>query len=89
MRLDKFTQMAQEAVLEAQSLAQKMTHPSVEPEHLLSALVTQEGGVVLSIIKRIGRSSSGLEGTAACCLTASTRHWARCPAPADHRSRWA
>ena len=58
MRLDKFTQMAQEAVLEAQSLAQKMTHPSVEPEHLLSALVTQEGGVVRSIIKRIGGDST-------------------------------
>ena len=37
MRLDKFTQMAQEAVLEAQSLAQKMTNPAVEPEHLLQA----------------------------------------------------
>ena len=58
MRLDKFTQMAQESVMEAQSLAQKMTHPSTEPEHLLSALVTQEGGVVPSIIKRIGADSS-------------------------------
>ena len=58
MRLDKFTQMAQEAVLDAQSLAQKMNHPSVEPEHLLFALVTQEGGVVPSIIRRIGGDSS-------------------------------
>ena len=58
MRLDKFTQMAQEAVMEAQSLAQKMTHPATEPEHLLYALVTQEGGVVPSIIKRIGADSS-------------------------------
>ena len=58
MRLDKFTQMAQEAVMDAQGLAQKMTHPSVEPEHLLSVLVTQEGGVVPSIIKRIGGDTS-------------------------------
>jgi ATP-dependent Clp protease ATP-binding subunit ClpB len=50
--------MAQEAVLDAQSLAQKMNHPSVEPEHLLFALVTQEGGVVPSIIRRIGGDSS-------------------------------
>ncbi|MDX1413473.1 MAG: ATP-dependent chaperone ClpB [Candidatus Promineifilaceae bacterium] len=57
MRIDKFTQKAQEAVLEAQKLAQKMNHPTTEPEHLLSALVNQEGGVVPSIIKRIGSDS--------------------------------
>ncbi len=57
MRLDKYTQKAQEAVLEAQSLAQKMTHPTTEPEHLLFALMEQEGGVVPSIIKRIGSDS--------------------------------
>lgn len=57
MRLDKFTQKAQEAVLEAQNLAQRMSHPTTEPEHLLSALISQEGGVVPSIIKRIGSDS--------------------------------
>ncbi len=57
MRLDKFTQKAQEAVLEAQNLAQKMNHPATEPEHLLFALMTQDGGVVPSIIKRIGSDS--------------------------------
>ena len=57
MRIDKFTQKAQEAVLEAQNLAQKMTNPATEPEHLLLVLLTQEGGVVPSIIKRIGSDS--------------------------------
>jgi ATP-dependent Clp protease ATP-binding subunit ClpB len=54
MRFDKLTQKAQEAVLEAQSLAERYQHPAVEPEHLLEALVTQEGGVAPSIMKRIG-----------------------------------
>lgn len=54
MRLDKFTQKAQEAVLEAQDLAQQYNHPNVEPEHLLHALLVQEGGVVPSVVKRIG-----------------------------------
>jgi ATP-dependent Clp protease ATP-binding subunit ClpB len=63
MRLDKFTQKGQEAVLEAQNLAQKMNNPAIEPEHLLLALVTQEGGVVPSIIKRIGGDSSLLLGS--------------------------
>ena len=54
MRIDKFTQRGQEAVLEAQNLAQKYNHPAVKPEHLLKALVEQEGGVVPSVLKRIG-----------------------------------
>ncbi len=54
MRLDKYTQKAQEALLEAQHLAQEYNHPQIEPEHLLKALVTQEGGVVPSILRRIG-----------------------------------
>ncbi|MFN2106695.1 MAG: ATP-dependent chaperone ClpB [Candidatus Promineifilaceae bacterium] len=58
MRLDKYTQKAQESVLQAQDLAQKMNHPAVEAEHLLLALVTQEGGVVPSVVKRIGADSS-------------------------------
>ena len=58
MRLDKYTQKAQEAVLQAQDTAQKMNHPAVEPEHLLLALVTQEGGVVPSVLKRIGADNS-------------------------------
>jgi ATP-dependent Clp protease ATP-binding subunit ClpB len=54
MRFDKLTQKGQEAVLEAQNLAQEYRHPAVEPEHLLLALVAQEGGVVGALIKRIG-----------------------------------
>ena len=54
MRIDKFTQKGQEALLEAQNLAQKYNHPAVKPEHLLKVLVEQEGGVVPSVLKQIG-----------------------------------
>lgn len=54
MRIDKFTQRGQEALLEAQNLAQKYNHPAAKPEHLLKVLVEQEGGVVPSVLKRIG-----------------------------------
>jgi ATP-dependent Clp protease ATP-binding subunit ClpB len=54
MRLDKFTQKSQEAILEAQNQAEEYHHPSVEPEHLLKALVGQESGVVPAVLKRIG-----------------------------------
>ena len=63
MRLDKFTQKAQEAVLEAQNLAQGYNHPAIEPEHLLGALVAQEGGVVPSLLKRIGTDTSMLQNS--------------------------
>jgi ATP-dependent Clp protease ATP-binding subunit ClpB len=54
MRFDQFTQKAQEAVAEAQHLAQQYNHPAIAPEHLLKALIEQEGGVVPSVLKRIG-----------------------------------
>ncbi|RME81246.1 MAG: AAA family ATPase, partial [Caldilineae bacterium] len=54
MRFDRFTQKAQEAVLEAQSLAQSYDHPTVDPEHLLAALLEQQGGVVPAVLNRIG-----------------------------------
>jgi ATP-dependent Clp protease ATP-binding subunit ClpB len=58
MRIDKFTQKGQEAVLEAQNLAQKYNHPTITPEHLLKALIEQEGGVVPSILTRIGANEN-------------------------------
>ncbi|MCB9445912.1 MAG: ATP-dependent chaperone ClpB [Ardenticatenaceae bacterium] len=58
MRFDKFTQKGQEAILEAQNRAEQYHHTAVEPEHLLQALIEQEGGVVPSLIKHIGGNMS-------------------------------
>ena len=54
MRFDKFTQKAQEAVTESQSLAQSYNHPTIDPEHLLKALLMQEGGVAPSVLNKMG-----------------------------------
>ena len=54
MRFDKYTQKAQAAILDAQSLAEENGHATIDPEHLLLALMRQKGGVVPSIIGRIG-----------------------------------
>ncbi len=54
MRYDKFTQKAREALLEAQTLAEQYGHSTLEPQHLLKALLIQEGGVVPSVLNRIG-----------------------------------
>jgi len=61
MRLDRFTQKAQEALLEAQNQAQQFNHAQIEPEHLLLALVTQEGGVVPAILAKVGASAQALQ----------------------------
>ena len=55
MRLDKFTLKAQEAVQAAQSLADQKGHQTLEPEHLLLALLQQRQGVVT----RLSRSHAG------------------------------
>ena len=54
MRFDKYTQKAQAAILDAQSLAEQSGHATIDPEHLLLALMRQKGGVVPSIVSRIG-----------------------------------
>jgi ATP-dependent Clp protease ATP-binding subunit ClpB len=54
MNLNKFTQKAQEAVLEAQNLAEEMNHSQIDNVHLLAALLEQDDGVVPQIVNRIG-----------------------------------
>ncbi|MDP2212060.1 MAG: ATP-dependent chaperone ClpB [Candidatus Aquicultor sp.] len=56
MRLDKFTIKSQEALGEAQRLADSMGHQQVEGEHLLLALVGQVDGVVTPILQKLALS---------------------------------
>ena len=51
MNVNKLTEKAQEAVVTAQSLASELTHAEVTPEHLLIALVEQQGGIVPSVLR--------------------------------------
>ncbi len=53
MNLNKFTQKAQEAVMEAQSLARKYDHSQIEPGHLLLALLRQSDGIVPQVIQKL------------------------------------
>ncbi|MGE4053966.1 MAG: ATP-dependent chaperone ClpB, partial [Vicinamibacterales bacterium] len=53
MNINKYTEKAQEAVLGAQKLAEQMSHPQLEPEHLLVALVEQREGVVPEVLRKM------------------------------------
>ncbi|MFN4196674.1 MAG: ATP-dependent chaperone ClpB [Caldimicrobium sp.] len=57
MKLEKFTFKAQEALQNAQKLAESYNHTQLEPEHLLKALVDQEGGLIPIILDRLGVNS--------------------------------
>src|SRR6202049_3176110 len=61
MRLEKFTEKAQEALQKAAELARDRGQQAVEPEHLLLALLTQEEGVGRTLLERAGVSVQALE----------------------------
>jgi ATP-dependent Clp protease ATP-binding subunit ClpB len=54
MKLDKLTVKAQEAIAAARDAAVQRHHAEVTPEHLLVALLDQEGGVVPRILSKLG-----------------------------------
>ena len=60
MNLDNYTQKSQEALLAAQRLAQDYNHQTIEPAHLLLALLKQEGGVVAAIVTKVAGSPLAL-----------------------------
>ena len=61
MRLEKFTEKAQEALQEAAALARSLGQQAIEPEHLILALIRQEGGVGRTLLERAGVSVHALE----------------------------
>ncbi|MGZ4104311.1 MAG: ATP-dependent chaperone ClpB [Actinomycetota bacterium] len=54
MDLEKLTLKSQEAVSAAQHVAGQRNHQSVEPEHLLYALLSDPEGVVFPVVQKLG-----------------------------------
>jgi ATP-dependent Clp protease ATP-binding subunit ClpB len=54
MKLDRYTEKAQEAILAAQRTAEELQSPVLDTEHLLHALVEPEDGVPAETLRRIG-----------------------------------
>ena len=52
MDLNKFTEKAQSAVTEAQNIATRLQHQTVDVEHLALALLEQEGGLVPRLFEK-------------------------------------
>ncbi|MDG1253865.1 MAG: Clp protease N-terminal domain-containing protein, partial [Glaciecola sp.] len=60
MRLDKFTSKFQSAISDAQSLALGRDHQYIEPEHIATALLNQQGGSVRTILQKTGVNLNAL-----------------------------
>ena len=73
MRFDRLTEKASEAIIEAQNEAREYKHASIDPEHLLLALLRQQGGVVPALIDRIGGDRDSLEAGLEQLLAAKSR----------------
>src|SRR3954447_15548215 len=54
MQLDRFTEKAQEAIVTAQQLAERMQSPVLDADHLLSALVAPDDGIPAETLPRLG-----------------------------------
>lgn len=61
MNAQKFTQKSLEAIQEAQNIAIGRQNLQIEEEHLLLALLQQEGGLIPQLLTRMGADAGGLE----------------------------
>ena len=61
MNTQKYTQKTLEALRDAQTMAKERQNQYLTPEHLLLALLEQDGGLVGSLFQRMGVDCGGLE----------------------------
>jgi ATP-dependent Clp protease ATP-binding subunit ClpB len=59
--MDKFTIKSQEAIQEAQRIAERKGNQQIDAEHLLWALLEDEEGVTAQILKRLGVNTLALQ----------------------------
>ena len=62
MRMDKLTNPLQMALSDAQSLAVGRDNNFIEPQHLLLAMLDQNGGACRPLLARAGADVAGLQG---------------------------
>ncbi|MFL5867907.1 MAG: Clp protease N-terminal domain-containing protein, partial [Thermoleophilaceae bacterium] len=60
MQADRFTVKSQEALAAAQRLAGARRNPEVVPHHLLAALLEQDGGIVVPVLRRAAADPEGV-----------------------------
>src|SRR5687768_2310362 len=64
MQRDRFTVKSQEAVAAAQRLATEARNPELAPAHLLAALLSQEEGLVVPVLQKLGADVAAITARA-------------------------
>jgi ATP-dependent Clp protease ATP-binding subunit ClpB len=82
MQADRFTVKSQEALAAAQRLAGARRNPEVAPQHLLVALLEQDGGIVVPVLRRAGADADRIRRRANESLDALPTVSGEAPAPA-------
>lgn len=70
MRIDKFTTQLQSALSDAQSLAVGRDHNFIESTHLLLAMLEQQGGAIVPLLRRANCDVGKLRGDVSTALDA-------------------
>src|ERR1019366_3296310 len=65
MRPDRMTTKSREAFQEGLPRASRFGNPELQPEHLLSAMLEQEGGVAGPLLQKAGADAAALRGAVA------------------------
>src|SRR6266550_4329173 len=73
MQLDRFTEKAQEAIVAAQQLAERLHSPVLDAEHILSALIEPDDGVPAETLRRLGVDLPAFRGELAAILAKRAR----------------
>ena len=61
MKLDRFTFRTQEALENAQSIAEENHQSEITPEHLLFALIEQKDGIGSPLLKKVGADTNSIK----------------------------
>jgi len=73
MQLDRFTQKAQEAIVAAQAIAQRLDSPVLDAEHILDALIEPDDGIPAETLRRLGVDLPAFRGELAASLARRAR----------------
>ena len=53
MQFDKFTIKSQEAIQESQTIAERLGHQEIKPQHLLASLIEQKDGIIIPVLQKM------------------------------------
>ena len=81
MNANQFTQKSAEAIQSAQALAVDYGNTQIEQEHLLTSLLSQEGGFLPRLLTSAGLDAEGLENAVVVLAVQDGAGWySNCPA---------